>query len=81
MIIKLISSENIEDFNKQVQMLIEDMEKERFMLVNTDYKPVTVNNAVVYTIVLFFANIYKEQSQLSSIMNSAMAMPTGFALQ
>lgn len=80
MIIKLISSESIEDFNKQVQKLIEDMEKERFMLVNTDYKPVTINNTVVYTIVLFFANIYKEQSQLSSIMNSAVAMPTGFTL-
>ena len=68
MIMKLISSNKVDDFNDQVQKLLDDMEKENFILVSTDFKVIT-NNTINYSLLLCFANSYKEQSKMSSFIN------------
>lgn len=77
MIIKLISNNSIEDFNNEVEQVINDMEKNNNILVDSKYKPVRLAHNVQYvqyTILLYFMNPYKEQSQMASMMNM-MATP------
>ena len=75
MIIKLISNTNVDKFNEEIQDMIDKMESENNVLVDIKYKPlVKHSDAIVYTILLFFTNPYKEQSKISSLMN--MATPT-----
>ena len=69
MIIKLISNNNVEEFNKQVNDMIVQMENENNVLVDTKYKPLNGNN-IIYTVLLFFVNPYKEQSKMSSMLAS-----------
>ena len=70
MIIKLISNNNVEEFNKQVNDMIVQMESENNVLVDTKYKPLNDNNIITYTVLLFFVNPYKEQSKMSSMLAS-----------
>ena len=71
MTIKLISNNNVAEFNKEVNDVIVQMENENNVLVDIKYKPLNKSNDnVVYTVLLFFTNPYKEQSKISSMLAS-----------
>ena len=74
MIIKLISNNSIEDFNNELEQLLDDMEKNSNVLVDSKYKPIKSVEGIQYTVLLFFVNPYKEQSKMASMMNM-MATP------
>lgn len=73
MLIKLISSNNADSFNKELETIINEMENKNLILANIEYKPLSLSTEPVhnvqYTALLFFTNPYKEQAKLSSILN------------
>jgi len=72
MIIKLISNSSIVDFNDELEQTINDMEKNNNVLVDSKYVPVQLTKNVQYvqyTVLLYFANPYKEQSKMASMIN------------
>lgn len=77
MIIKLISDTNVDSFNKKVEELITQMENDNNVLVDTKYKPLKhpLESKIAYTVLLFFVSPYKEQSKMSSIMGTGLAVP------
>lgn len=73
MILKLVSNSNVDNFNQQVESIINEYENQNFILANVDFK-VTANH---YSVLLFFVNPYKEQTKLSSVINT---IPNAFQL-
>lgn len=69
MIIKVISSDSDTTFNDSLQSIIKDMDQQGYMLVNIDYKPVSMHEYICFTALLTFANPREEQSKMSSTLN------------
>lgn len=74
MILKLVSSPHVSDFNTQVEKIIENMSHDNYILVNSDFKPIAVASNLHYSVLLYFANPYKEQSQLSSLLPTSQGL-------